>query len=118
MRQLIQKIKMSYILGVCVATVLFGGKVIHAAVNQQDTETAKVTVDKTVSIADTQEYKNMDYSFMKTFKYGSVVKASEEFETVEDDRINTIHIVYNIIRNRNIVFYLFQYIILPISNHK
>lgn len=71
-------------MGVCVATVLLSGKVIHAAVNQQNTGTEKVAVDKTVSIADTQEYKNMDYSFMKTFQYGSVVKASKEFDTVED----------------------------------
>ena len=84
MRQLIERIKICYILGVCVATVLLSGKVIHAAVNQQNTGTEKVAVDKTVSIADTQEYKNMDYSFMKTFQYGSVVKASKEFDTVED----------------------------------
>ena len=77
-------LRLCFIFCVCMFVAgLFNRGEAYASVNQQETETEKVAVDKTVAIADTAKYKQMDYSFLKSFQYGSSVHTTKEFSTVD-----------------------------------
>lgn len=56
----------------------------YAAANKESTETQKVPIDSSVAIASTEKYKDMDYSFLKTFQYGSSTDVSTTFNSVDD----------------------------------
>ena len=72
------------IIGIILLGIICTSSNCRAAVNQQTTETEKVEVDDTVPIASTGKYKDMDYSFLKTFDYGSSVVSEKEFSTVNE----------------------------------
>ena len=64
--------------------------VSKAAVNKENTDTNKVELDPNVKLASTEKYKNMDYSFLKEYSYGSSVKSTAEFENVEEMKCSNV----------------------------
>ena len=69
---------------------MISASISRAAVNQENTETNKVEIDNTVSIAETGQYKDMDVSFLKTFDYGSSEETTLVFDTVEELQQSTL----------------------------
>lgn len=82
MRPFWKKLRICLIAGVCAAGMFYQGGKLQAAVNQKDTDINPVTVDSTVAIADTEKYKDMDYSFLKYFSFGTAMETTESYITV------------------------------------
>lgn len=93
MRKRMRKwIKVFAICTILVTSVKMGGSYeISASTNTENTETNKVPVDSSVAIAETQQYKDMEYGFLSDLPYGldKAEKASVVFDTVEDMMTST-----------------------------
>lgn len=84
MKKSIRKIIMAAgILGTLFGSFVIGHK-SYAAVNEQTTDTRKVELPDDVVLANTAKYKDMDYSFLKTFDYSNVQEAKYEYDTTEE----------------------------------
>lgn len=84
MKKSIRKIIMAAgILGTLLGSFAIGHK-SYAAVNEQTTDTRKVELPDDVVLANTAKYKDMDYSFLKTFDYSNVQEAKYEYDTTEE----------------------------------
>ena len=66
----------------CVIGMLCMSPKAQAAADHENTETQKVDVPDTLTIADTSVYKDMDYSFLQKFEYGK--DGAEETKLIVD----------------------------------
>lgn len=74
---------MKYLIVVLAAIVLLQGKTVYASADNDTTETKKVELNKNVSLANTEKYKDMDYTFLKNFDFGDKQDATICFNTAE-----------------------------------
>ena len=72
------------LLGLCLLGLGLAKQPAMAAVDQETTQTNPVAVDSTMTLASCAKYKDMDYSPLKTFDYGSTVKYDKAVDTMED----------------------------------
>lgn len=68
---------------VCVCSIILFCTNVNAAVNKQLTDTENVNVDSSVPIAQAKIYKDINYSFLKEYKYGNLNTTNTFFDNVE-----------------------------------
>ncbi len=71
----------------CVIGMFVMSSKVQAAADRENTETQKVDVPDTLTIADTSKYKDMDYSFLQEFDYG---KDNAEETTLTVDTVKEL----------------------------